>query len=185
MAVVGPTQKTTRTGQTLYLRSAVLADAPRLLEIRRLVVEEGDFMLTEPDEFELTVEQLRKSVQKHARAPGYLYLVAEVGGQVVGMVHFANGLLHRTAHAGMLSIYVDYDWRGQGVGQHLLQGLIDWAERNPRIEKLSLAVFSTNIKAIGLYEKLGFQIEGRCPRDMKLATGEYIDSILMYRFVDT
>jgi RimJ/RimL family protein N-acetyltransferase len=84
----------------------------------------------------------------------------------------------------MLSIYVDQPWRGQGVGQLLLEGLISWSERSPLIEKLSLAVFSTNLKAMGLYEKMGFRIEGRCPRDMKLASGDYIDSVLMYRFVD-
>jgi RimJ/RimL family protein N-acetyltransferase len=185
MAVVGSVERSLKNGQVVRLRSAVPGDAPRLLEIRRMVVEEGQFMLTEPDEFDLTIEQLKKSVQKHAREPGYLYLVAEVDGHIVGMVHFANGYLHRTAHAGMLSIYVDQPWRGQGVGQRLLHGLIEWAGRSPLIEKLSLAVFSTNLNAIGLYEKMGFQVEGRCPHDMKLASGEYIDSILMYRFVDS
>jgi RimJ/RimL family protein N-acetyltransferase len=184
MAIFGTVEKTLKTGKQARLRSAIPADAARLLEIRRIVVEEGDFMLTEPDEFDLTVERMKKSVQKHLREPGYLYLIVEVDGWLVGMVHFANGYLHRTAHAGMLSIYVDQPWRGQGVGQLLLEGLISWSERSPLIEKLSLAVFSTNLKAMGLYEKMGFRIEGRCPRDMKLASGDYIDSVLMYRFVD-
>ncbi len=51
------------------------------------------------------------------------------------------------------------------------------------IEKVTLAVFSNNQRAITAYERCRFQEEGRCPRDMKLAPGEYLDSVLMYRFV--
>ena len=65
-----------------------------------------------------------------------------------------------------------------------MERLMEWAVANPIIEKVTLAVFSTNTRAQALYSKFGFQEEGRCPRDMKLPTGEYIDSVLMYRFVD-
>jgi RimJ/RimL family protein N-acetyltransferase len=59
--------------------------------------------------------------------------------------------------------------------------LLQWAEDNSLIEKVSLAVFSTNANAIKLYKKLGFKQEGRCPRDMIIG-GKYADSILMYKF---
>jgi RimJ/RimL family protein N-acetyltransferase len=84
----------------------------------------------------------------------------------------------------MFSVWVREEWRGRGVGTALLQVLIDWATESPLIEKVTLAVFSTNHRAIGLYRKLGFEVEGMCPRDMKLADGNYMDSVLMYRFVD-
>jgi ribosomal protein S18 acetylase RimI-like enzyme len=38
----------------------------------------------------------------------------------------------------------------------LLQALVEWAEANPLIEKLRLAVLANNETAIGLYRKLGF-----------------------------
>jgi RimJ/RimL family protein N-acetyltransferase len=65
----------------------------------------------------------------------------------------------------------------------LMQSLIEWAEKNETIEKLTLAVFSTNVRAIALYKKLGFAIEGMCHRDIKIPDGTYVDSILMYKFV--
>ena len=65
----------------------------------------------------------------------------------------------------------------------LLETLLEWAEKNPIIEKVTLAVFSTNTRAQNLYRKSGFTEEGRCPKDMKLNDGTYIDSVLMYKFV--
>jgi RimJ/RimL family protein N-acetyltransferase len=70
-----------------------------------------------------------------------------------------------------------------GIGTALLQTLIDWAEANPLIEKIGMAVFANNERAIRLYRKLGFVEEGRRPREMKLGPGWYVDDVLMYRFV--
>jgi RimJ/RimL family protein N-acetyltransferase len=60
--------------------------------------------------------------------------------------------------------------------------LIKWGRNNEIIQKMSLAVFSSNKIAISLYEKIGFKIEGLCPRDLKI-NGRYYDSVLMYKFV--
>ena len=49
-----------------------------------------------------------------------------------------------------------------------------------QIEKVFLNVFSTNKRAIKLYEKLGFVEEGRHLKAIKQLTGEYIDLIQMY-----
>jgi RimJ/RimL family protein N-acetyltransferase len=65
----------------------------------------------------------------------------------------------------------------------MIQAMLQWAEVHPFIEKVTLNVFSTNINAISVYENCGFTVEGRCPRDMKLADGTYIDSVLMFKFV--
>jgi RimJ/RimL family protein N-acetyltransferase len=70
-----------------------------------------------------------------------------------------------------------------GMGTLLLQALIDWAEAHPAIEKLSLAVLATNTAAIGLYRRFGFIEEGRRPREVKLGPDEYVNDVLMYRFV--
>lgn len=172
-----------KTGETVLIRTASPQDAFGLLEIRRSVVEEGQYTLTEPDEFTTTEDDVREAIEEHLEKPGYLYLVAGLGRRVVGLLRFSNGRHRRTAHAGTLMLLVQAGYRGKGIGSALLHSLIDWAAENPLIEKLTLAVFSTNHRAIAVYDKLGFREEGRCPRDMKLANGTYIDSVLMYRFV--
>ena len=75
------------------------------------------------------------------------------------------------------------DWRGQGVGTALLETFLQWAAENPLIEKISLDVFATNEKAIGLYKKLGFIEAGLKPREIKRGPGQYVDALSMFRFV--
>lgn len=183
MATVEPRTGQTRTGRRVVIRCAEEADAARLVEMMRAVVAEGSYTVAEPDEWTTTPEQERKTIAAHVARRGYLYLVAEVDGSVVGKLDFQNGYRHRTARSGMFSIYLSREWRGQGVGPLLIQRLLDWATHHPTLEKITLAVFSTNHRAIAAYRKCGFQEEGCCPRDMKLASGEYMDSVLMYRFV--
>ena len=65
----------------------------------------------------------------------------------------------------------------------MLQILIDWGKSNPTIEKLSLSVLATNCRAIKLYRRFGFVEEGRRINEVKLGPGQYVDDVLMYRFV--
>lgn len=171
-------------GTTAIIRSASAKDATSTVEILRGVVAEGPYTLSQPDEFRRTPASERRLIEGHKQTAGKVYLVAEVDGWVVGYLNFSNGSLKRTAHSGTLSLFVRRPWRGLGIGRALLQALLDWAAAEPIIEKVTLAVFSNNQRAIALYEEMGFQVEGRCPRDMKFADEQYVDSVLMYRFVD-
>jgi len=63
-----------------------------------------------------------------------------------------------------------------------MNAFIEWAEASS-VEKVCLSVFATNARAIALYQKFGFVEEGRRPNEVKLGPGEYVDDVLMYRFV--
>ncbi|HEU12758.1 MAG TPA: GNAT family N-acetyltransferase, partial [Euryarchaeota archaeon] len=45
-----------------------------------------------------------------------------------------------------------------------------------------LEVFSTNVNAIELYKKLGFEIEGIRKKQFKIE-GNYVDDVLMAKFL--
>jgi len=165
------------------IRNVSIGDAEKIIEIKRSVVTEGEYMLREIDETNYTKEAERTDIKNHLNNKGSLYIVAEVENEVVGFLEFQNGGLKRTAHSGMLSMFILKEWRECGIGAMLMKSMMHWAEQNPLIEKLTLAVFSTNERAQNLYKKFGFIEEGRCPRDMKLNDGTYIDSVLMYKFV--
>lgn len=171
-----------RNGAQLIVRNPTSQDAQRMIEVMRAVVAEGPYTLTEPDEFEWNVMNKRQDISESLRNPGQLALVAEVNGEVVGFLEFVNGRRRRTQHSGSLSIFIQDGFREIGIGSLLIKTLLKWARLAPLIEKVTLAVFSTNIRAIAVYQKLGFLVEGRCPRDMKI-DGEYVDSVLMYQFV--
>jgi RimJ/RimL family protein N-acetyltransferase len=167
----------------VLIRNALTTDALSLLSVSSGVMQEEDYSITEPDEFVLSEEQEQEWIRAHADDPGKIILVAEVAGSVVGLLSFKNGNRRRIAHNGTLGLSIRKEWRERGLGTILLQTLLEWAEENPLIEKVCLAVLATNARAIGLYQKLGFVEEGRRPKAIKIAPGRYIDEVLMYRFV--
>lgn len=175
---------TLTTGESVTIRSAQPDDATPLLAYVRSVAAETSFFIMQADEFNFTDEQERQWIQDHLDGPGKLTVMAEVSGSVVGFLSFENGPHRRVAHRGTFGFSVARDWRGRGIGTALLQTLIEWAEANPLIEKIGMAVFANNERAIRLYRKLGFVEEGRRPREMKLGPGQYVDNILMFRFVE-
>lgn len=172
-----------KNGDPATIRTAQPADAGAIIAIQEAVTAEVHYTLAQPDELTLSEEKMRARLETYTEKPGWLWLVAEIHNSVIGWLEFSNYSYRRTQHAGMLQMWVSEGWRSQGVGTALLETLLEWATENSIIEKVTLAVFHTNTRAIGLYEKLGFEREGYCPRDMKLETGEYLDSVLMYKFV--
>lgn len=169
-------------GEVVYIRNPNRRDAAGFVEIMREVAAEGLYTLAQADEVDWTIPGKRADIDEHAREPGFLTLVAEGHGVPVGFLEFENGSRRRTQHVGMFSIFILRDWRGKGIGTVLIQTLVEWATVHPLIEKITLAVFANNIRAIALYQKYGFQIEGRCVRDIKIGDG-YVDSLMMYKFV--
>ena len=159
---------------------AVPDDAPETLALLRSVVEEGSYTVREPSEVNLTEVEEREYIGKDREAPGNLCLVATAGGAVVGTVRASAEPYRRVRHfADIDSLWVGLSHRRRGVADLLVSSLVSWARDHPEIEKLGLYVFSTNGGAIHLYEKHGFVVEGRYPRDIKFGDDDYTDTVAM------
>ncbi|MDD3813509.1 MAG: GNAT family N-acetyltransferase [Desulfocapsaceae bacterium] len=85
-------------------------------------------------------------------------LVAEAGGQVVGMC--SGQLLISTAEGGLSllveDVVVHERWRGLGVGRQLIEAISDWARAN-KVSRLQLLADRNNIPALDFYRSLGWQ----------------------------
>ncbi|UFJ43312.1 GNAT family N-acetyltransferase [Brevibacillus humidisoli] len=75
------------------------------------------------------------------------------------------------------------DFWGYGIGKHLLQASISWADSNG-IKKMTLQVLERNEKAIELYKRFGFEIEGIPKNDKLLSDGNYYNAIMMGRWIE-
>jgi putative acetyltransferase len=112
---------------------------------------------------------------------GTYNLVAVVGDRVVGMlsVHtFPNR--PRRRHVGAIGISVHDEWQGKGIGTALMCAGIDLADNWLNLMRLELEVYTDNESAIGLYERHGFEQEGRL-RQHAFRDGHYVDSYIMAR----
>lgn len=91
--------------------------------------------------------------------------------------------LESIEHVNRLTIAVHSGFQGKGIGEKMLAYLVDWARSAPKVEKLELNVRSVNPRAIRLYEKLGFRLEGRIRNRMRFPDGTYVDDLEMGLFV--
>ena len=183
MSTITATPFQSKNGKTILLRSATPADAPRLLEHVHAIFAEGEFVLSTLEDFRMTEEQEAAWLQTNLDDPYKVVIVAEGDSQIIGMLNFHNGERKRISHLGEFGISVNKLWRDQGIGRALLSALLLWAQHQSAIEKVCLEVFTTNTRAITLYQSLGFREEGRLVRHIKLGPGLYVDTLRMARFV--
>ncbi|MBX4383891.1 GNAT family N-acetyltransferase, partial [Mycobacterium tuberculosis] len=76
-------------------------------------------------------------------------------------------------------VAVKKQYWGQSIGKSLIQEMLQWADQKG-IRKVTLQVLETNRKAIALYERLGFIVEGELKDDKKIGD-IYYSTILMGR----
>lgn len=183
MATVEPKTIQLRDGTQVVIRSAQESDARSLLEFARDIFRDGEGMIVEPDEFSPTEDEERAWIKALNENPRELVLAAEVRGRIVAAIDFHIGKRRRLAHSGHFGICIQTDWRSRGLGNVLLESLLDWARSVPEIEKISLAVRADNERAIALYSKHGFVHCGRAKNAIKLKDGVYVDNLAMERFV--
>ena len=185
MSRLFPKEFTLKNGKKLMVREAREKDAKDLLVFTQDILREDEFYITTLEDLseKLTVEQTEERIQKHLNEANWCYLIAVLGGHIVGQIHLWNGHRKRIEHVCQLAINVLKKYRGLGVGTALMESAIAWAQDNAVIEKLAFGVFPDNETALGLYRKMGFVEEGRKVKEVKFGQGKYKDCILMYRFV--
>ncbi|MFJ7917219.1 MULTISPECIES: GNAT family N-acetyltransferase [unclassified Lysinibacillus] len=169
--------------ENIKIRVAYQEDAEALLEIQKEVLAEETYLITTIDEFQRTIDEQREWIQAKITNERETIFIAQYQGEIVGWLVFQSPQRKRLAHTGTFGMMVLNKYRGLGIGKRLIEKLLEWAENNPYIEKISLGVFSTNERAIALYKKMGFVEEGRKINEIKLQDNKYIDDILMYKIV--
>jgi putative acetyltransferase len=160
------------------LRRARPADAPAFAR-----------MMAEPEVFSNVLQlphpdaALWEQRLADSGAPGRadLHLAAVVEGEVIGSagLHTAAPMLRRR-HAVGLGITVARSWQGRGVGSALMSALCDYADQWAGILRIELTVFTDNTRAVALYQRFGFEIEGTL-RAYALRHGHYEDVYTMAR----
>ncbi|WP_085315673.1 GNAT family N-acetyltransferase [Derxia lacustris] len=158
------------------IRRATLADAPGVAACMG-GAESFPMTLQQPHvDVALWQERLAKPL------PGSTPLVAELGGEVVGMLNLfkVDGGNPRRAHVLSLGMAVRDDRHGRGIGTALLRAALEVADDWLAALRIELTVFADNAPAIALYQRHGFEVEGRM-RAHALRGGAYVDSLLMAR----
>ena len=108
---------------------------------------------------------------------GEIRLIAVNGSLVIGWCDIELRDREGFGHSGRLGMGIRKEYRGKGIGKELLEQALAKA-RERKLERVELDVYASNQVAIKLYEKYGFQFEGRKQKARKL-DGGYDDIICM------
>jgi putative acetyltransferase len=166
-----------KTGEEVLIRPVRPEDAPALYEAARHPDVARMILLTPALELDATREFVE------ADEPNRHYLVAELDGRAIGSCTLDKSQNPRLAHSGRLGIIVHRDYWGQGIGSLLMQAILGIADDWLNLQRVELDVFTENEAAIHLYEKFGFEKEGR-RRRYAFGDGGWMDNLVMARLRD-
>jgi phosphinothricin acetyltransferase len=162
---------------TPNVRPATASDIPAITRIYAHSVRHGtaSFEYDPPDEAEMARRQ-RALIDA-----GYPYLVAEIGGAVMGYA-YAGPYRTRPAYRYTVenSIYIAPDAQRRGIGRALIDRLI--AECEQRNYRLMIAVIGDSAQApsIELHRAAGFTMVGTFEA-VGYKFDRWLDSVLMQR----
>ena len=170
-------------GLIYTIRTAVESDAEALSILRVQIDGETENMDREVGEAFMNASDFKKLIHFDSDSNRNLFLVAVVEGRIVGYSRCEGMNLQRFRHKVEFGVGVLKEFWGYGIGKNLLKESITWAG-STGIKKMTLTVLETNQKAINLYIKNGFEIEGILKKDKRLSDGEYYSTVVMGRIMD-
>lgn len=171
-------------GQELLIRPAKQEDAAGLLANFQQMTQETEFLLyTVPEAKAIDIRSEQAFIQSFGDNSRHLFLVAEVGGRIVGSVSVRQGGFHKQQHMGEMGIALQRAYWNLGIGRRLMTAMIRWAEMHPVITAIHFNVLASNEKAIQLYRNFDFMECGRLPGGIRQPDGSYVDLIMMYKKV--
>jgi len=160
----------TRSGKEAVLRTPEWGDLDDLLELINALVDEGaDIKIEERKTREEEIDWLSGVIARMEKGKA-IPMVAEVDGKVVASSEIIRGGFRCESHLGDLGIIITSGYRDMKV-------LLEQA-RIMGLKAVTLSAFSTNGRAIHVYEKVGFVETGRIPNGL-FKNGKYIDRIIM------
>ncbi|MBN8821156.1 MULTISPECIES: N-acetyltransferase [unclassified Spirosoma] len=160
------------------IRKATPIDKEAILQLHREVarISQG-IARTEPEITETYIETLFQTTDQH----GLMLVTINDSGAVIAEIHASKYGLRIFDHILTgLTIAVHPTYQGKGVGKKLFEAFLDNVQHEfPEVSRVELESRASNQKSIGLYQNLGFVLEGRMKHKTRNQDGSYEDSLLM------
>lgn len=149
----------------------IIRDSSRVLEIYQMGLD------TRNATFETIVPTWNDWDTKHTKHSRFVYLDGE---NILGWIALSP-VSTRKVYEGVaeLSIYVDTNFLGKGIGSKLMEKMIESSEKN-RIWTLYSSIFPENMATLKLHNKFRFRVIGTRERIAKL-DGKWRDTLLLER----
>ena len=168
----------------MQIRELGLDDAPAFQTLRLAALRDC------PSAFASSYEEENQTpiavvAERLAAKPDRCVLGAWHESDLVGMLGLKRERIQKLAHKAFIwGMYVAPSARRRGIGRQLVDRALSRAASMTGVRQVNLGVNAANLKAIALYEAVGFTSFG-VERGFMLLDGELHDEIHMVRNIET
>ncbi|WP_328989916.1 GNAT family N-acetyltransferase [Kribbella sp. NBC_01245] len=162
----------------MKIRVATEADWSAIWPFFRQIVTEGETYVYDPAMSEETAR-----ARWLLPAPAHVVVAVDAEGNILGTANMYANREGNGAHVASASFMVDPTRHGRGTGRALGQYVIDWAKAEGFRSITFNAVVESNVRAVGLWKSLGFEVVGTVPEGFNSPTHGYVGLHVMHRFV--
>ncbi|HWM06309.1 MAG TPA: GNAT family N-acetyltransferase [Actinophytocola sp.] len=159
----------------MEIRAATADDWAQIWPFMRDIVAAGDTYTWDRD-----VTESRAREMWMANPPART-IVAVDGDTVLGTARTGPNHMGPGSHISTASFMVDPAHSGRGVGRALGVAVLDLARADGYRAMQFNAVVSTNVRAVALWQSLGFDIIATLPEGFEHATEGFVGLHIMYR----
>ncbi|MCB2298509.1 GNAT family N-acetyltransferase [Clostridium tagluense] len=167
-----------KNGKEVTIREALKEDAKLMIAFYNLVGGETDFLSFGKNEFIKDLTDYESFLETTRKEDNSIILLAEIDNKIMGIATINSSPKSRFKHVGEFGIVIAAQYCKLGLGRKIMDNLIIWANANGITKKISLVTSENNYRAMELYKKVGFQVEGTLKNDTYV-NGVYGNTIVM------
>jgi RimJ/RimL family protein N-acetyltransferase len=168
---------------TIIIRTVVPDDAEAVTALFAAVDRETTFLLYEPGERTQGPAEWRQRIEE-IRSGGHseMFVAADEAGELVGILVVLGNPRQRLKHSASLVVAVRQAYAGQGIATRLFAAMEEWA-RGRGLHRIYLQCQASNHRAVALYHRLGFFVEG-LHRHAVRVDGAWVDDYTMAKLLE-
>ena len=167
-----------KNNKEVTLREAIREDAQNIIDFYNLVGAETTYLSFGADEYKVSLEQQESMIESTNSSDNNFMILALVDKKIIGIGTISSNQKKKGKHVGILGIVITEKYCDLGLGKIMMDYLINWCRNNNITTKISLSVREDNPRAIALYKKCGFEVEGILKNETYI-DGEFFNIVCM------
>jgi RimJ/RimL family protein N-acetyltransferase len=167
-----------KNNQSITLRESTKEDAQSIIKFYNTVGAETTYLSFGGYEYNVSLEQQEAMIESTNSSDNNFMILALVDDKIIGIGTISSNQKKKGKHVGILGIVITEKYCDLGLGKIMMDCLINWCRDNKITTKISLSVREDNPRAIALYKKCGFEIEGILKNETYI-DGEFFNIVCM------
>jgi ribosomal protein S18 acetylase RimI-like enzyme len=158
----------------MHIRPATPADDDAILEIIMPVIRSGET-------YALPRDWTEAEALAYWRSPGHAVFVAVDGGAVIGICYIRPNQRGGGSHVANAAFMTAASAAGRGVASAMCAHALRYATAAGFAAMQFNFVVATNVRAVELWQRFGFEIVGRLPGAFRHPALGFVDALVMFR----